>query len=142
MQNADLCAPETTEKHLEERLEFFAEPLPIKTACQGFASVNHKCGEQLDGAFTLVAVADQGGSSRLCRPGAAQGLAGLDRCLFIRTDHDVTDGRQLLGPFVEAQNGDGFFQEPGIGRLLPASELPGLDVIGAQPATDRGDRNA
>ena len=142
MQDADLLAPETAEEHMEEGLKFFTEPFSVKTAGQGFAGVDQKGGEQLDGAFTLVAVADQEGSSRSRRPGTARRLAGLNRGLLVRADHDVTDGSQLSGTLVEPQDGDGLFQEPGIGRLLPTAELPGFDVIGTQPAPDRGGRNA
>lgn len=142
MQNSDLLAPEAAEEHLEEGLEFFAESFSIKAAGQGFTRMNQKRGEQLDGPFALVAVAHQTGTSGSRGTSAAGGLAGLDGCLFIRADHDVSVGRQLLGPFVKPQDRDGLFKEPGISRFLPASELPRLDVIGAQPATNGGGRDA
>ena len=141
MQDADLLAPETAEEHLEEGLEI-TEALSIETTRQSFAAIDQQRREQLDRSLALIAIADQGRASRTRRSGAAYSLASLKGGLFIGAHDDMTDGRQLLSPFVEPQDGNGLFQKLGIGRFLPASELPGFDVFSAQPAPNGGGRDA
>src|SRR5262245_59773988 len=141
MEDADPFAPQTGEQHLQEQLKF-PEPLPLETARERFPAVYQQAGEQLHGTLAVIPVADMQGMPRTRRSRTARGFSSLDRGLLVRADDDVALPAQLLRALVQVQNRDGLFQESRISRPLPAAILPGLDLLGSQPALQGRGRDA
>lgn len=137
VQRSDALTPDAGHEHSPKDLKF-DEPLSPKTPRQRFASVDQQAGKELHGAFSLVAVAE------VHRPAGAgghrvpAGLAGLDGRLLVGADDDVALPGQPLRPLVEIQYGNRLLQKPRGGRLLPTAVLPGLDLVGLEPALNGG----
>jgi hypothetical protein len=137
VQRSDPPTPDAGHEHSQKDLEF-DEPLSPKTPRQRFARVDQQAGKQLHGAFSLVAVAEVRRPAGAGRRRAPAGLASLDGCLLVGADDDVAFPGERVRPLVEIQNGDRLLQEPRVGRLLPAAVLPGLDLVGLEPALNGG----
>jgi hypothetical protein len=137
----DLTAPQASEDHLEESPEL-DKALTLRTTSDGFAFGNQQGREQLESTFPLIAVADPGTRTRDRWVGSSFRLPCLNGCLFIHADRDVSFPGQRLCLLVELQNRYRFLQKAWIGGFLPSPNLPWLDLVLPQPASDCAPRNA
>jgi hypothetical protein len=99
VETANPPTPDTAEEHPQEALEL-DEPLALKAARQGFASVHQQAADQLDRALALIAIRQVQWPAGPRRGRAPARLPGLDRRLLVRADDEVARPGEPLGAFV------------------------------------------
>jgi hypothetical protein len=137
----DLTAPQASEDHLEESLEL-DKALTLRPTSDGLTFGNQQGREQLQSTFPLISVSDPGSRARDRWVGSSFSLPCLNGRHFIHADRDVAFPGQRLCLLVELQNRYRFLQKAWIGGFLPSPNLPGLDFVLPQPASDGAPRNA
>ena len=141
MHPTDVLTPKTSEECTKQDLEFH-KAFTFEAARESFTGVDQQGREQLHGALALVSVADPKGLAGTRRAHASGSLASLNGGFLIGADNDMTDGGQMLGLFVEVQDGNGSFQEARVGGMLPVMKLPGFNSVFLKPLPNGGHGDA